>query len=257
MAALLEVKGLTKFFGGLAAVSQLNMSVQEGEILGLMGPNGAGKTTVFNLITGFMRPSFGRVIFQGKEITGKKPHVIAAYGIGRTFQFAYLFPDFTVLQNVVASFHLDPKCGFLEGLLNTTSYRRKEERIHSEAMEILRLVGLEREKEVLGKNLPHGPQKLLTMARALAVRPKLLLLDEPVGGMHFDEVNHTISAIERVRAQGTTIVLVEHNMRLMRFCDRIIVLNFGEKIAEGTYEDVRNHEVVMRAYFGHEHVTEH
>jgi branched-chain amino acid transport system ATP-binding protein len=256
MPALLVVKGLTKFFGGLAAVSQLDMSVQEGEILGLMGPNGAGKTTVFNLITGFMRPSFGQVIFRGKEITGKKPHVVAAYGIGRTFQFAYLFPDFTVLQNVVASFHLDPKCGFFEGLLNTNSYRRKEERIHSEAMEILRLVGLEREKDILGKNLPHGPQKLLTMARALAVRPKLLLLDEPVGGMHFDEVNHTISAIERVRAQGTTIVLVEHNMRLMRFCDRIVVINFGEKIAEGTYEDVRNHEVVMRAYFGHEHVTE-
>jgi branched-chain amino acid transport system ATP-binding protein len=255
MSVLLEIKGLTKYFGGLAAVNKLNMSVHEGEIVGLMGPNGAGKTTVFNLITGIHRPSSGRVIFQGSEIGGKKPHVIAASGIGRTFQFAYLFPDFTVLENVVASFHLDPTCGFWEGLLNTRSYKRKEERILEEAMEILRLVGLEQEKDILGKNLPHGPQKLLTMARALAIRPKLLLLDEPIGGMHFDEVNRAISAIKRIRSEGTTIVLVEHNMRLMRLCERIVVMDFGERIAEGTYEEVKNHEHVMRAYFGHEYVT--
>jgi branched-chain amino acid transport system ATP-binding protein len=255
MSVLLEIQGLTKYFGGLAAVNKLNMSVHEGEIVGLMGPNGAGKTTVFNLITGIHRPSSGRVIFQGSEIGGKKPHVIAASGIGRTFQFAYLFPDFTVLENVVASFHLDPKCGFWEGLLNTRSYKRKEERILEEAMEILRLVGLEQEKDILGKNLPHGPQKLLTMARALAIRPKLLLLDEPIGGMHFDEVNRAISAIKRIRSEGTTIVLVEHNMRLMRLCERIVVMDFGERIAEGTYEEVKNHEHVMRAYFGHEYVT--
>jgi branched-chain amino acid transport system ATP-binding protein len=252
---LLEIKGLTKYFGGLAAVNNLDMIIHEGEIVGLMGPNGAGKTTVFNLITGVHRPSSGQVIFQGREIGGKKPHLVAAYGIGRTFQFAYLFPDFTVLENVVASFHLDPKCGFWEGLLNTRAYQRKEERILDEAMEILRLVGLEREKDILGKNLPHGPQKLLTMARALAVRPKLLLLDEPIGGMHFDEVNRAISAIERIRSQGTTIVLVEHNMRLMRLCERIVVMDFGEKIAEGTYEKVKNHEQVMRAYFGHEYAA--
>jgi len=255
MFMLLEIKGLTKFFGGLAAVNNLDITIHEGEIVGLMGPNGAGKTTVFNLITGVHRPSSGRVIFQGREIGGKKPHTIAACGIGRTFQFAYLFPDFTVLENVVASFHLDPKCGFWEGLLNTRSYQRKEERILDEAMEILGLVGLEREKDILGKNLPHGPQKLLTMARALAIRPKLLLLDEPIGGMHFDEVNRAISAIERIRSQGTTIVLVEHNMRLMRLCERIVVMDFGEKIAEGTYEEVKNHEHVMRAYFGHEYAA--
>jgi branched-chain amino acid transport system ATP-binding protein len=255
MSVLLEIKGLTKYFGGLAAVNNLDMTIHEGEIVGLMGPNGAGKTTVFNLITGIHRSSKGHVIFQGREIGGKKPHLVAAYGIGRTFQFAYLFPDFTVLENVVASFHLDPKCGFWEGLLNTRAYQRKEERILDEAMEILRLVGLEREKDILGKNLPHGPQKLLTMARALAIRPKLLLLDEPIGGMHFDEVNRAISAIERIRSQGTTIVLVEHNMRLMRLCERIVVMDFGEKIAEGTYEEVKNHEQVMRAYFGHEYAA--
>jgi branched-chain amino acid transport system ATP-binding protein len=252
---LLEIIGLTKYFGGLAAVNNLDMSVHEGEIVGLMGPNGAGKTTVFNLITGFIRPSSGEVIFQDNKITGSKPHIVAAYGIGRTFQFAYLFPDFTVLQNVVASFHLNPKCGFFEGLLNTRSYRRKETRILEEAMKILQLVGLEREKNILGRNLPHGPQKLLTMARALAVRPKLLLLDEPIGGMHFDEVNRAISAIERIRSQGTTIVLVEHNMRLMRLCERIVVLDFGEKIAEGTYEEIKNNEHVTRAYFGQEHTA--
>lgn len=255
MSVLLEIKELTKYFGGLAAVNNLDMAIHEGEIVGLMGPNGAGKTTVFNLITGVHYPSKGQVIFQGREIGGKKPHLVAACGIGRTFQFAYLFPDFTVLENVVASFHLDPKCGFWEGLLNTRAYQRKEERILDEAMEILRLVGLEREKDILGKNLPHGPQKLLTMARALAIRPKLLLLDEPIGGMHFDEVNRAISAIERIRSQGTTIVLVEHNMRLMRLCERIVVMDFGEKIAEGTYEDVKNHEQVMRAYFGHEYAA--
>jgi len=255
MQALLEIRGLTKHFGGLAAVHNLDMDVREGEIVGLMGPNGAGKTTVFNLITGVHRPSSGRVIFQSREIGGKKPHAIATCGIGRTFQFAYLFPDFTVLENVVASFHLDPKCGFWEGLLNTRSYRGKEERVLEDAMEVLRLVGLEREKDVLGRNLPHGPQKLLTMARALAVKPKLLLLDEPIGGMHFDEVNRAISAIERIRSRGTTIVLVEHNMRLMRLCERIVVMDFGEKIAEGTYEEVKHHAQVMKAYFGHEYVA--
>ena len=252
---LLEVRDLTKNFGGLTAVSNLNMSIQEGEIVGLMGPNGAGKTTVFNLITGFLRPSSGSILFQGREIGGKKPHLIARRGIGRTFQFAYLFPDFTVLENVVASFSLYPKCGVWEGMFNTRSYRRKEKKIEEDALEILRLTGLEKEKEVLGKNLPHGPQKLLTMARALAIRPKLLLLDEPVGGMNYEEVDLAISAIERIRSQGTTIVLVEHNMRLMRLCERIVVINFGKKIAEGRYEEVKTHEEVMRAYFGHEYAA--
>jgi len=252
---LLEIRELTKHFGGLAAVHRLDMSVHKGEILGLMGPNGAGKTTVFNLITGFYRPSSGRVIFEGRDITGKKSHLIAKLGIGRTFQFAYLFPDFTVLENVVASFYLYPKYGFWGGLFNTRSYRAKEEKILNEATEILRLVGLEKEKDILGRNLPHGPQKLLTMARALAIRPKLLLLDEPIGGMTLDEVNRAISVIERIRSKGTTIVLVEHNMRLMRFCERIVVVNFGEKIAEGTYEEIKRHKEVMRAYFGHEPIA--
>jgi branched-chain amino acid transport system ATP-binding protein len=252
---LLETKGLTKYFGGLAAVNTLDISVREGEILGLIGPNGAGKTTVFDLITGFLRPSSGSIIFDNREIQGENPHLIAKWGVGRTFQFAYLFSDFTVLENVVASFYLYPRCGFWEGLLRTRSYKRKEDAILSQALEIVKLVGLEKEKNTLGKNLPHGHQKLLTMARAMAIRPKLLLLDEPVGGMYFDEVNLTISVIERIRSQGTSIILVEHNMRLMHLCDRVIVLHFGQKIADGSYEEVKKDKRVVKAYFGHRHAS--
>jgi len=147
------------------------------------------------------------------------------------------------------------KCGFWEGLFNTGGYKRKEERVLEEAMEILRMVGLEREKDILGNNLPHGLQKLLTMARALAIRPKLLLLDEPVGGMHSDEVEHAIEAIQRIRSGGTTILMVEHNMRLMQLCDRVVVIDFGVKIAEGNYKEVKNHEEVLTAYFGKESHT--
>ncbi len=252
---LLETRRLTKFFGGLAAVFVLDMSVQEGEIVGLIGPNGAGKTTVFNLITGFLRPSRGTIIFDGKLITGMRPHLIAGMGIGRTFQLAYLFPDFTVLENIVASFHLHPKPGLWEALFNTSSNRKKEEYILSQAGEILRFVGLEEVKDILGRNLPHGYQKLLTMARALAIRPKLLLLDEPVAGMSLEESNFAMSVIEKIRSQGVTILLVEHNMRIMNLCDRVFVINFGNKIAEGSMEDVRQNRDVIQAYFGTEYVA--
>ena len=247
---LLETKALTKYFGGLTAVSQLDMSIKEGETVGLIGPNGAGKTTVLNLITGFLRPSEGKVFFQGKEISDKKPHLIAKLGIGRTFQLAYLFPDFTVFENIVASFHLHPRSSFWEVLFNTTSYRKKEKSIEEQAMEILHLIGLEPVKDGLGKNLPHGYQKLLTMARALAIKPKLLLLDEPIAGMSLKEINFAMSVIEKIRSQGVTILLVEHNMRIMTLCDRVIVINFGNKIAEGSMEEVRQNQEVIKAYFG-------
>jgi branched-chain amino acid transport system ATP-binding protein len=156
-----------------------------------------------------------------------------------------------VLENVVASFHLYPKCGFWEGVFNSKSYQKKQAIILEQSMDILRLMGLDKEKDALGKNLPHGYQKLLSMARAMAIRPKVLLLDEPVGGMYFDEVNLAILVIERIRQQGTAIILVEHNMRLMHLCDRVVVIHFGQKIAEGSYEEVKNNENVLRAYFGH------
>ena len=252
---LLETKGLTKYFGGLAAVSHLDIHVNQGEIVGLIGPNGAGKTTVFNLITGVLRPTRGEIIYDNKDITGKKPHVTAKMGIGRTFQIASLFATFTVLENVVASFYLYPKSGFWEAMFNTPGYRKKEEYILNQAMEILQLVGLDGVKDERAKNLPHGYQKVLGVARALAVKPKLLLLDEPIAGMTRDEIDFSLGVFERMRAQGVTILLVEHNMGIISLCDRIIVLNFGQKIAEGSSEEVRQNEDVIQAYFGNEHAA--
>jgi branched-chain amino acid transport system ATP-binding protein len=252
---LLEISGLTKYFGGLAAVSQLDLQVDKGEIVGLIGPNGAGKTTVFNLITGFLQPTKGKIIFDGENITAKKPHVIAALGIGRTFQLNPLFADFTVLENVVASFHLHPKSSLLATYFNTATYRRNEAYILEQSQEILGLVGLDVVKDELAKNLPHGYQKMLGMARALAIRPRLLLLDEPLAGMNPDEIDFTMAAIRKTQQQGMTIVLVEHNMKVMDLCDRVIVINFGHKIAEGLPDEVRKNEEVTRAYFGGEYVA--
>jgi len=252
---LLEISGLTKYFGGLAAVYQFDMYVNEGEIVGLIGPNGAGKTTVFNLVTGILRPTKGRIIFDGKDTTGKKPHLIAELGIGRTFQLVPLFADFTVLQNVVASFHLHPSSSLWDAFLNTSTYRHNEGYILDQSLEILQMVGLDKLKDELAKNLSHGYQKMLGMARALAVKPKLLLLDEPIGGMSLDEINFTMKAIEKTRQQGVTILLVEHNMRVMDLCDRVVVMNFGQKIAEGSSEEVRENKEVIQAYFGGEHAA--
>ncbi len=251
----IEISGLTKYFGGLAAVSQLDMHVNEGEILGLIGPNGAGKTTIFNLITGVFPPTKGRVIFDGTDITGRKPHVIAKLGIGRTFQLNPLFADFTVLENVSASFYLHPRSSLLDIYFNTATYRRNEAYILEQSLEILRLVGLDKVRYELAKNLPHGYQKMLGMARALAIRPKLLLLDEPLAGMNPDEIDFTMTAIKKTKQQGITLVLVEHNMQIMDLCDRVVVINFGQKIAEGSAEDIRKNKDVIRAYFGGEHAA--
>jgi len=252
---LLEIRGLTKYFGGLAAVSQLDMYVNEEEILGLIGPNGAGKTTVFNLITGVHRPTRGKVMFDGKDITNKKPHRVAELGIGRTFQLNPLFANFTVLQNVSASFHLHPRSSLLDIYFNTANYRNNEAYILEQSLEILKLVGLDRVKDELAKNLPHGYQKMLGIARALAVKPKLLLLDEPIAGMNPDEIDFTMTGIRKTRQQGTTIVVVEHNMRIMDLCDRVVVINFGKKITEGLPEEVRENQEVIQAYFGGEHAA--
>jgi branched-chain amino acid transport system ATP-binding protein len=252
---LLEIKGLTKYFGGLAAVVQFDMVVNEREIVGLIGPNGAGKTTIFNLVTGVLQPTKGKLTFEGEDITAQKPHVIADRGIGRTFQLNPLFTDFTVLQNVVASFHLRPRSSLFDAYFNTATYRRNEAYISEQSLEILQLVGLDKVRDELAKNLPHGYQKMLGLARALAVKPKLLLLDEPLGGMNPEEIEFTMTAIRKTQQQGVSIVLVEHNMRIMELCDRVIVINFGQKICEGLPKEVRENKDVISAYFGGEHVA--
>jgi len=250
-----ETKKLNKVFGGLSAVSQFDMFVNQGEIVGLIGPNGAGKSTLFNLVTGVFPPTSGQVIFEGKDITGLKPHQAARLGIGRTFQLNPLFGDFTVLKNVSASFHLHPRSGLLSIYFNTPTYRRNEAFIAEQSLEVLRLVGIERVTHELAKNLPHGYQKMLGVARALATRPKLLLLDEPLGGMNPEEIEFTLKALKKTREQGVTILIVEHNMQILDLCDRVVVISFGQKICEGLPKEVRENEQVIRAYFGGEHAA--
>ncbi|MGA2107404.1 MAG: ABC transporter ATP-binding protein [Syntrophorhabdales bacterium] len=246
----LEIKGLTKYFAGLAAITDLDMHVDKGEVVGLIGPNGAGKTTLFNLITGFLRPTKGKVLFEEKDVTGKPPHVIAKLGIGRTFQLVPHFPEFTTLQNVMASFHVYPVSSLWDTFWNTATYRKNEQYILGKSIEILSLVGLDHVRDELSKNLPHGYQKMLSIARALAVSPKLLLLDEPIAGMNPDEIDFTMKAISKTNERGVTILLVEHNMQIMNLCDRIVVINFGHKIAEGSLAEVRANLEVNKAYFG-------
>ena len=252
---LLEVSGLTKNFGGLAAVSQLDFHVNKGEITGLIGPNGAGKTTVFNLITGVFPSTRGRVAFDGTDITHKKPHQVARLGIGRTFQLNPLFGNFTVLENISASFHLHPSSSLLDIYFNTATYRRNEAYILEQSLEISKLVGLDNVKHELAKNLPHGYQKMLGMARALATRPRLLLLDEPIAGMNPDEIDSALKNIKKTQQQGVTILIVEHNMQILDLCDRVVVISFGNKICEGLPQEVRGNEEVIKAYFGDEHAA--
>ncbi len=252
---LLEINGLTKYFGGLAAVRDFNMHIDEGELLGLIGPNGAGKTTIFNLITSMYKPTKGKIIFDGNDITSKKPHEIARLGIGRTFQLNPLFADFTVLQNVSTSFHLHPKSSLPDIYFNTAKYRRNEAYILEQSQEILKMVGLDKVENELAKNLPHGYQKMLGIARALAVKPRLLILDEPIAGMNPSEIDFTLDAIRKMQQQKITIFLVEHNMKILELCERVVVIDFGQKIAEGLPNDVRENKEVIRAYFGGERVT--
>jgi branched-chain amino acid transport system ATP-binding protein len=252
---LLEIKGLTKQFGGLTAVNQFDAYVNQGEIVGLIGPNGAGKSTLFNLITGVFPSSRGQVIFDGKDITHKKPHQVAALGIGRTFQLNPLFGDFTVLENVSASFHLHPNSSLIDIYFNTPRYRKNEAYIKEQSLDILRTVGLEKVKDELAKNLPHGYQKMLGVARALAIRPKLLMLDEPLGGMNPSEIEFSLKAIQNMRQGGITILIVEHNMQILNICDRVVVISFGQKICEGLPREVRENKDVISAYFGGEHAA--
>jgi branched-chain amino acid transport system ATP-binding protein len=250
---VLEITGLTKFFGGLQAVSGVDIVMKRGEILGLIGPNGAGKTTFFNLVSGFIHPTAGSVTFGGQDITAKAPHVIARKGIVRTFQGDNVYPNFTVLQNVVVSCHMKPG-GLLETILHTPRSRREDEEISYRSHSILDMVGLSSLADVPARNLSHGHKRTLGIAIALAAQPRLLLLDEPFGGMNAEEVLQTVELIKRLWAGGISILLIEHNMRAtMSLCRRIVVLNFGRVIAEGPPEEIQGNPDVIRAYLGAGH----
>ena len=246
---ILEVRDLTRRFGGLFAVSDLTFSVDEGEIRGLIGPNGAGKTTTFNVISGFYPPSEGRVLFLGKDISGMSTNAIAALGLVRTFQATTLFQELTVLENVLVGCHLMARTDPFRALLGTD--RPREEAARARAVEILDFFGLGERRDDPGMSLPHGLQRSLGMAVALAADPKLLLLDEPFTGMNPEETRRMMDIVRKVRDRGITILLVEHDMQaVMGLCDRITVLNFGRLLTEGTPEEVRRHPEVIEAYLG-------
>jgi branched-chain amino acid transport system ATP-binding protein len=250
---LLEAIKVTRYFGGLAAVDGVSFHCEEGEILGIIGPNGAGKTTLFNLLSGFLRLSHGDIIYRGKSIKGLKPHKIARKGIVRTFQQSNVYRMETVLTNVLLASRLQDRVGFWGTIFNLPSYRKEEIEKERRAMEIIRAIGLDENKYTLAGNLSHGQQRCLGIAMALACNPKLLLLDEPVCGLGIEETAVIMDRIREIRERGITVILVEHQMRMvMNICDRIIVLNFGQKIAEGTPDEIKSNRKVIEAYLGEE-----
>lgn len=251
---LLEISNLSKHFAGLIAVADLNLNVRQGEILGLIGPNGAGKTTIFNMISGTILPTSGKATFKSEDITKLSPHQIAQRGIARVFQGNVLFQNFTVMTNVLIGLHLHTNMGFWGALFGTSYSRSREKVLRERAMEILGLVGLSQKADELVVNLSHGNQRLLAFAIALATKPELLLLDEPVTGMNAEEVSAMVSIIRALRDErGITVVVVEHNMRaVMGLCDRIVVLSYGRKIAEGSPKEIAENPAVIEAYLGAE-----
>ncbi|MCD6298825.1 MAG: ABC transporter ATP-binding protein [Deltaproteobacteria bacterium] len=253
---ILETKGLTKYFGGLPAVRNLDLVINEGEIVGLIGPNGAGKTTAFNVISGYFKPTEGQVFFKGEEITGLKMDKIAKRGLVRTFQHSTLFTDMTVMENMVVARHLHTKMNFFADMFNTSSTLLKWQELKDNIHNILDYMGLSEVEKIKAGSLPYGYQRLLGVAIALAVEPTVILLDEPVTGMNNEETKLMVSKVEGIRERGVTVLLVEHHMRVvMNVCDRIYVLNFGEKMAEGLPEEISKNEEVIKAYLGAQYAS--